>query len=254
MENYAKYFFFVAILLACVASDQVTKQWAEARLASPNPPIGPPHSFEVEVPATAANTPLVDFLKADLSGTPPEEVEGIARARTLIDGQRVLDASAPLKGGEKLTISSRKVEVVADFFHFRYTRNPGAAFGFLSREHSEWRRPFFIIVSVLAIVIIMVIFRRVTNDQKLLIWALSLIVGGAIGNFIDRVLYGWVIDFIDWHYYREFTWPTFNLADVYITVGVALMALEILFGKDPEALAEAEAKKGATDADASAQG
>ncbi len=240
MQQHRKYFVFFAIMVACVASDQITKQWAEARLASASPPVGDPQLFDIQVPSSAAGTSLEAFLIDDLTGTPAEEVQAIARSRARINGQPVVDGQLTLAGGEVVTITSRKVEVIPDFFHFRYTRNPGAAFGFLSKEHSEWRRPFFIAVSILAIVVILVIFRKVNNDQRLLTWALSLIVGGAIGNFIDRILYGWVIDFIDWHYYRDFTWPTFNLADAYISVGVALMAIEILINKEepkPGALA-----------------
>jgi lipoprotein signal peptidase len=229
----SKYIFFIVVILVTVASDQVTKLWSESRLASTSPPVGEPHYFDVEVPASVKGQTIEAFLIDDLSWTPENEVKGIARSRTLLDGKRVT-GQEKLEGGEVLTVTSRKIEVVKDFFHFRYTRNPGAAFGFLSKEHSEWRRPFFLIVSVLAIVVILLIFRKVTTDQKLLMWALSLIVGGAIGNFIDRIAYGWVIDFIDWHYYREFTWPTFNLADSYITIGVILMALDIIVNKHDE--------------------
>ncbi len=246
MAAYQKYFVLFGIMLACVFTDQATKLWSEARLASSNPPIGPPHSFDIEVPTAAKGTKMVDFLKEDLSWTPGEEVEGIARSRTLVNGERSFDAERVLEGGETLTITSRKAEVIKDFFHFRYTRNPGAAFGFLSKQDSPWRRPFFIVVSLLAIGLIFFIFRTVTNDQKLLILALSLIVGGAIGNFIDRIAYGWVIDFIDWHYYREYTWPTFNLADAYISVGVALMAIEIFFGAKEDEGEEGKEDKEAT--------
>jgi signal peptidase II len=69
-------------------------------------------------------------------------------------------------------------------------------------------------------------------------FALSLIVGGALGNFVDRLRFGWVIDFISWHYQDKYVWPTFNLADSYITVGVVLMGLEILLAKEQPAAAQ----------------
>lgn len=255
-----RWLLFAAIVFVAVLSDQGSKQWAEARLASQSPPIGPAHTFDVEVPASASGQALVDFLKSDLTWTPEAEVEGIARARVLVDGKRPVNAQQELKGGETLTVQSRRVEVVADYFHFRYTRNPGAAFSFLANADSGFRQPFFIIVSFLAVIVMMVLFYKLEPEQRLMAVALSLIVGGALGNFIDRVWYGWVIDFIDWHYKREYTWPTFNLADAYITSGVILMAIEILFGKHPEEspvkegdAAEAADGAGAAEGDADAK-
>ncbi len=199
--------------------------------------IGPVKTFSVSVPQSAEGKPLHSFLHEELGGT-EEDARNIARRWTLTDGRALYKPDEPVKAGQVLTIQNRNVSVLDDFFHFSYTRNPGAAFGFLSGENSAWRRPFFLVVSFLAIAVILWIFRRVLWEQKLLIWALSLIVGGALGNFIDRMAYGWVIDFIDWHYYREYTWPTFNIADAQISIGVALMALEIFLGnnEDPEAL------------------
>lgn len=228
-----KYILFAVIVVVSIGADQATKMWAEDRLA--NPAIHPnlidgPKTFDIQVDAGDAGKSLQDFLIADLEGTVETEVRQIARSWVLVDGTRVSNPNYTLKGTEVLTIRSRKVTVVTNFFHFRYTRNPGAAFGFLADQDSSLRKPFFIGVSILAIAIILWIFRKVHYDQKLLIWSLSLIVGGAIGNFIDRILYGWVIDFIDWHYYREFTWPTFNIADTAISLGVGLMALEIVLG------------------------
>lgn len=249
-----KYLFFVLVALACVASDQATKQWAEHRLSAPNPPIGPPQSFTIEVPAGAAGLSLQDFLRKDLVGTTDFQVEKIARGGVIIDGKRNFLPGYQLQGSETLEVTTRRdVQVVEDFFHFRYTRNPGAAFGFLAQADASWRRAFFIGVSVLAVLVILFIFRRVDPRQKLLVWSLSLIVGGALGNFIDRLIYGWVIDFIDWHYYREYTWPTFNVADAYITIGVALMALEILVGKEPPQEAEALAAAQGVDTESQEQ-
>jgi signal peptidase II len=247
MQKYSKYIFFAVVVIACVASDQITKQWAEYRLATPNASIGPPQTFDIDVPPEATGRTVREFLGDDLKWTDPEEVDAIARFRTRIDGRTNPSPGTKLKGGEVLTITRRTVTVHPDFFHFKYTRNPGAAFGFLSRDDSALRRPFFIAVSVLAVVVILWIYRKVTWHQKLLMISLCLIVGGALGNLVDRVAYGWVIDFIDWHWYDKYTWPTFNIADAQISLGVALMAIEILIGKgdkkaEEEAIAASKSK------------
>ena len=241
MISYRKYVYFGIIVLVSLFADQATKLWAEARLANPSDSgrlVGGPKSFDIKVAQTDKGKTVHEFLTEDLTGTDPEDVRVIASSLIDIDGKQVRNPTYELKGTETITVRSRRVTVVDNFFHFRYTRNPGAAFGFLAKFDESFRRPFFIIVSILAIGIILWLFRKVEDDQHLLLWSLSLIVGGALGNFIDRIAYGWVIDFIDWHYYREFTWPTFNIADTAISIGVGLMALELVLGMiygEPEA-------------------
>ncbi len=225
-----KYFLFAFIVIAALVSDQATKLWADARLAtSTTHPrmIDGPHSFELQPDASAKGQKLVDYLKVDFTGTPEKEVESIARSWVTVDGKRV-GSDYQLQGGETLLVQRRTIEVHPDYFHFRYTRNPGAAFSFLAGAGKSFRQPFFIIVSLAALVAIMLMYRKLESDQKLMMVSLSMIVGGALGNLIDRIAYGWVIDFIDWHYYREYTWPTFNIADVFITVGVSLMAFNLV--------------------------
>jgi len=116
--------------------------------------------------------------------------------------------------------------VLENFWHFKYVENPGAAWGFLQSAPSWFRTPFFLAVSVAAMVFIVVYFRKTQADQKLLRVALALVFGGAVGNFIDRARLGYVIDFIDWHWYER-SWPTFNIADSAITVGVVLLVLDM---------------------------
>lgn len=120
------------------------------------------------------------------------------------------------------------VAVQADYFHLRYVENPGAAWGFLSRSMSAYRTPFFLVLSVLAMGFILIYFSRTTPEQKLLRLALGLVFGGAVGNFVDRSRLGYVIDFIDWHVRDGFAWPTFNVADAAISIGVALLLVQSL--------------------------
>jgi len=118
------------------------------------------------------------------------------------------------------------VPVIPGFFNLTYVRNPGAAFGILAGAHGAWRTVFFITVSLVALAVIITLVRK-THDRLPLV-AFALIGGGAVGNLIDRVRSGEVVDFIEW-YYRSYHWPAFNIADSAISVGVALLAVDMLF-------------------------
>lgn len=119
------------------------------------------------------------------------------------------------------------VKVVDGFWNWRYVENKGAAWGLLANQDDSLRIPFFIIVSLGAIAFIISFFRKLPEDQLLLIISLSLVFGGAIGNFMDRLHLNYVIDFIDW-YVGAKHWPTFNVADSAITSGVALLMIQWL--------------------------
>jgi signal peptidase II len=117
------------------------------------------------------------------------------------------------------------IPIIDNFFHITYVRNRGAAFSFLS--NASWRLPFFIGVSLIAATVILVAFRKLRDDQRLAQLSLAMIFSGAIGNLIDRVRLGEVIDFLDVHWYRHH-WPAFNVADSLICVGVFLLAVDML--------------------------
>lgn len=117
------------------------------------------------------------------------------------------------------------LQVVDGFWYWRYVENPGAAWGFLRDAPESVRVPFFFLVSVAAIIFIIAFFRRLQDHQYLTIVALSLVFGGAVGNFIDRIHLNYVIDFIDW-FIGTYHWPTFNVADSAISCGVVLLLLE----------------------------
>ncbi|MCX5906179.1 MAG: signal peptidase II [Deltaproteobacteria bacterium] len=121
----------------------------------------------------------------------------------------------------------QSIEIFPNFAHLTYIRNPGAAFGFLSGSPASWRMGFFIIISLVAIGCILYLLKNLRPSQNTLGVSLALILSGAVGNFIDRVRMGEVIDFIDLHWY-EIHWPAFNLADSAITVGVVLLFIQLL--------------------------
>ena len=113
------------------------------------------------------------------------------------------------------------IPIIDGFFNLTYVRNTGAAFGMFSRSHQAFRLPFLLLVSVVAIVFILTMLRRLRDQETGMITALAFILGGALGNLIDRLLHGEVIDFLD-VYWSNYHWPAFNLADSFITVGVTI--------------------------------
>jgi signal peptidase II len=133
------------------------------------------------------------------------------------------------------TLDMRPPMVVVDkYVDFILARNKGGAWGLLQTTSELVRRPFFLLVSALAIGFIVTLFSRLQPRQRALKWGLPLVLGGALGNVFDRIHYGWVIDFIDVHVVRggiEHHWPTFNVADIAICVGVGLMAVDMMVGK-----------------------
>jgi signal peptidase II len=114
-------------------------------------------------------------------------------------------------------------------FQLTYLRNQGAAFSFLSSA-GGWQRWFFIGLAITASALIVYWLRKLTPAQRLEACAWSLVLGGALGNLIDRILYGYVIDFLD-VFYGNWHWPAFNVADSAITVGVTLLFIDSLFGR-----------------------
>jgi len=117
--------------------------------------------------------------------------------------------------------------VIPNFFNITYVRNFGAAFGFLSQSHPSFREIFFLAMPPIAIVIILMIMRSLEEKDRGQVLALSSICGGAIGNYIDRIQYRYVIDFIDFHIYNKYNWPAFNIADVAIVGGVCFLLWQI---------------------------
>ena len=109
-------------------------------------------------------------------------------------------------------------------------RNPGAAFGLLSGQAAAFRVPFFLAVTAVALVAIAAVAWRADPSRPWFLAALGLVCGGAVGNLIDRLRWGEVVDFLD-VFWKTHHWPAFNVADSAITVGVVLLIAEELFGK-----------------------
>lgn len=118
------------------------------------------------------------------------------------------------------------IPVIDGLFSITYVRNKGAAFGIFA--DSAWRIPFFISVTIVAIGVVGTIIYKLPRNCNFQLSGLSLILSGAIGNLIDRIRFGEVVDFLD-VYWKTSHWPAFNVADSAITVGVALLIIDMIF-------------------------
>jgi signal peptidase II len=142
---------------------------------------------------------------------------GVAAVTLLLDQLSKITITKLFAYGESLSITS--------FFNLVLVYNKGAAFSFLSSE-TGWQRYLLTAVGIGAALFIIYLLRR-HSGQRLFCWALALILGGALGNVLDRIMYGHVIDFLD-VYIGRWHWPAFNLADSAICIGAVLFILDEL--------------------------
>lgn len=116
------------------------------------------------------------------------------------------------------------IPVFAGIFHITYIENPGAAFGLFANQ-----RLVFIVAGILVIAAACLMYRRLMSEKAIIRWGVALLLGGAVGNLIDRLRIGGVIDFLDFR-----IWPVFNIADIGICVGVALLMYALIYDTEKE--------------------
>ncbi|MCL5254815.1 MAG: signal peptidase II [Gammaproteobacteria bacterium] len=121
---------------------------------------------------------------------------------------------------------------ILPFFDLVHVRNYGAAFSFLS-DQGGWQRWFFTVIAIAISAVIAWLLRRQTRAMMIANWSFALILGGAMGNLVDRIRLGYVVDFLDF-YVGSYHWPAFNVADSAIVIGAGLMIYEGFFGKSSE--------------------
>ncbi len=148
-------------------------------------------------------------------------------------GLLALLVSLPLDQLTKILVDAQlgyadRIPVIEGFFYLTHVRNPGAAFGLLADGDATYRLAFFISISIVAIFIVFSFFRQLAPGDRLSALALGLILGGAVGNLIDRIFRGEVVDFLHIVLWGGYSWPDFNLADSFIVVGVGILVLELL--------------------------
>jgi len=144
----------------------------------------------------------------------------------------ILDQWTKVLAREKLR-GHEMVTVVKGFFNLRYSENTGVAFGMF--QTLPGGRILLTLVAVVAFVLVLHYLRKTEANHTRMHAALGLVGGGAIGNLIDRIMFGRVTDFIVWHW-KGHEWPAFNVADAALVVGVALMGLDMLLAPKPAAV------------------
>ena len=125
------------------------------------------------------------------------------------------------------------VPVLPGFFSIVHATNRGGAFSLFADAHEAVRLPFFFTAAVVAVGFLVYFVRQIPSEQRLLIFALAAVLGGALGNLIDRALFGQVTDFL-LVYYRGWIWPAFNVADSFISIGVTILVAHSIFGREAD--------------------
>ncbi len=241
-EQAIKFFAVFVVVLLAVLLDQSSKFWADDHLASPR---FPEHVISLTVSDADEGT-LQSFIEKNYPGNSESEndkIMGFANRNT-----ERLAPDTVVKSGDEIQLGYVGLTVIPGYYDYIYARNPGAAFSFLANKDANFRSIFFNCTGFLAVFLILAfIATSKWKKQRALIFILAFILGGALGNIIDRIRLGYVIDFISWHI-EEHYWPTFNVADIFVTVGVVLLLIEMLFVKksDKKALADNDKNEGET--------
>ena len=150
----------------------------------------------------------------------------------------VFTGSAPDVGLDGLHYRSKEAVVLSHvFFRLRYAENPGAAFGLFRTLPENLRGPLFHLVSIGAVLLIGFYFSKLSGaaNERYARWGLPLVLGGAIGNYLDRLARGFVIDFLEAHWFDKAYWPAFNVADSAICIGVGLLVIDSFARKETKA-------------------
>src|SRR5213593_1515261 len=125
-----------------------------------------------------------------------------------------------------------RIEVIPDYLRISYVKNSGVAFGLFDANPSAWKPYLLAAMAVIAVIFILIYSSRMPIDRTLLQAALAVTLGGILGNFTDRLFHKYVVDFIELHLQDTFHWPTFNIADSAITIGIAMLLLDTI--RNPE--------------------
>jgi len=194
----------------------------------------------------ASREALVDTAKKSLADTDfgswaadafrklnPEDITRLSaeqRIHPMPWAAAALNPEQPVAAGETYLLTHRQVDVSGEWFKYLYAENPGAAFGFMKGVEPDLRKMLFMLLSLVAFIVIISISHRLPPTSRLVLIAFAGILSGAVGNFIDRIRYGFVIDFIDMDL-GFMQWPTYNIADIGISCGVVVLVLDLTFNK-----------------------
>jgi len=145
-----------------------------------------------------------------------------------------------------------RIEIIPGLFDLTHVRNGGGAFSFFADGPLEQRMAFFISTTVVAIILLLFFYRNLQDNEVLSATALGVVLGGALGNLTDRLRFGEVVDFLDVHLTNSYTWPTFNVADSAIVIGVLLLMIEIFQAEEDEGPSQPDAENDQSEAASSA--
>jgi signal peptidase II len=161
---------------------------------------------------------------------------GMDVRRSLSEQLRVLYSTPPPAGPDGNHFHVKRMVILSEnFFRIRYAENPGAAWGLFRNLPEEIRGPLFHVVSIGAVILIGYYFMKLSAAnpaERWALWGLSLVLGGALGNYIDRLARGFVVDYLEAHWYEKAAWPVFNLADSAICVGIGMLVLDSFVRKE----------------------
>ncbi|MGQ0505966.1 MAG: signal peptidase II [Myxococcaceae bacterium] len=162
------------------------------------------------------------------------------KAPTLGERLGVMFSSAGSEGFDGLHFRQKPYHTVSEsFFRLRYAENPGAAWGLFRNLPPNIRGPLFHFVSIGAVILIAFYFTKLSGtnrEERWALWGLPLVLGGAIGNYIDRIARAFVIDFLEAHWFDKATWPSFNIADSAICIGVGMLVVDALVRREKKDL------------------
>ena len=238
-------------------TEQPAAETAPAPSAEPAAEPAPEPAVEPAAAPALAPEPSAPKLPS------PEELDALRRRPSFLFFGVVaalsLVADIGSKAWAEVVLSKRTaidptIPLIKDHLGFTLAYNRGGAWGLLHDANESIRRPFFLLVSVLAIAFIVSLYSRLAPTQHSLKWGLPMVLGGALGNLSDRITRSSVVDFIDYHarwiekmngfiakYAKGWAvtdhWPTFNVADIFICIGVALMAVDMVTSRRKPAAA-----------------
>ena len=161
----------------------------------------------------------------------PFKIQGRLPYILLVAATLALDRSTKALIQKRFGLNE-SISVIDGFFNITYVRNTGVAFGIFDPLSLPAKSVLLSVFTACAAVVVITYSIRTPVRNRLLQFALALILGGALGNLYDRIAYGYVVDFLEF-YVRDFHWPSFNVADSAISIGVGLLALEILRNEAP---------------------
>ncbi len=163
------------------------------------------------------------------------------KAPELSDRLKVMFSSAGDEGYDGLHFRQKPyITYSENFFRLRYAENPGAAWGLFRTLPAGVRGPLFHVVSLGAVLLIGYYFTKLSGtvpNERWALYGLPLVLGGAIGNYIDRLARAFVIDFLEAHWFDKATWPSFNIADSAICIGVGMLVVDAFVRREKKALA-----------------